>query len=159
MNSKSVVLYLCPQLWERSSVWYTCIQAHALTHMYAHTYIYVRICLYTCVYVFLCLVAQWCMTLCYPMDCSSSGSSVHGVSQARILEWVAISFSRGSSRPRDQTFISCVSCIAGGFFTCWATGEAPHVSVSASKSKYLYLNLSLLLKQNLCFCIWIYICV
>ena len=46
---------------------------------------------------------------------------VHGISQARILEWVAISFSRASSQPRDQT---CVSCMAGGFFTAWATREA-----------------------------------
>ena len=52
------------------------------------------------------------------MDCSPPGSSVHGISQARILEWVAISFSRGSSWPRDQTH---VFCIAGGFFTIWAT--------------------------------------
>jgi len=48
------------------------------------------------------------------MDCNHPGFSVHGISQARLLEWVAISFSRGSSQPRDQT---CVSCIAGGFFT------------------------------------------
>ena len=48
------------------------------------------------------------------MDCSPPGSSVHGVSQARILEWVAISFSRKSSGPRDQTR---VSCIGGGSFT------------------------------------------
>ena len=46
-----------------------------------------------------------------PMDCSLPGSSVYGISQARILEWVAISYSRGSSQPRDQTCISCVSCI------------------------------------------------
>ena len=50
-------------------------------------------------------------------DCSLPGSSVHGISQARILEWVAISFSRGSSRPRDQTHVSCISCITGSFFT------------------------------------------
>ena len=51
-----------------------------------------------------------------PMDCSPPGSSVHGILQARILEWVAIPFSRGSSWPRDWT---CVSCIAGRFFTIW----------------------------------------
>ena len=48
-----------------------------------------------------CLVAKLYSTLCNPMDCSPPGSSVHGISQARILEWFAISFSRGSSRPRD----------------------------------------------------------
>ena len=57
------------------------------------------------------LVAQWCLTLCDLMDCSPPGSSVHGILQARILDWVAISSSRGSSQPRDQTCISCVSCI------------------------------------------------
>ena len=56
-------------------------------------------------------------SFCDPMDCSPPGSSVHGIFQARILEWVAISSSRGSSQPRDQTHISCVSCIAGRFFT------------------------------------------
>ena len=56
------------------------------------------------------------------MDFRLPGSSVHGISQARILECVAISFSRGSSQPRDQTW---VSCIAVRFFTVWATREAP----------------------------------
>ena len=59
---------------------------------------------------------------CDPMDCSPSGSSVHGISQARILEWVAISSSRGSSWARDRTLVSSV---AGRFFTVWATREAP----------------------------------
>ena len=53
-------------------------------------------------------VAQSCPTLCDPMDCSLPGSSVHEILQARILEWVAISFSRGSSRPRDQTPVSSI---------------------------------------------------
>ena len=52
------------------------------------------------------LAAQSCLTLCDPMDCSSPGSSIHGILQARILEWVAIPFSRGSSRPRDRTQVS-----------------------------------------------------
>ena len=63
-------------------------------------------------------VAQWCLTLCYPTDCSSSGSSVHGILQARILEWVAIPFSKGSSWPRDRTW---VSRFAGRFSTVWPT--------------------------------------
>ena len=54
------------------------------------------------------LVAQSFLTLCNPMDCSPPDSSVHGISQARILDWVAISFSRGSSQPRNQTHISCI---------------------------------------------------
>ena len=68
------------------------------------------------------LVAQLCLTLCNPMDCSLPGSSVHGILQARILEWLPLS--RGSSQPRDQTW---VYCIAGGFFTRSATREA-HVT-------------------------------
>ena len=66
------------------------------------------------------LVAQSCLTLCDSIDCSSPGFSVHGILQARILEWVAILFSRGSSQSRDWTL---VSCIAGRFFTVWATRE------------------------------------
>ena len=54
------------------------------------------------------LVAQFCPILCDPMDCSPPGSSVHGISQARILEWVAISFSRGSSQSWNGTHISCI---------------------------------------------------
>ena len=54
----------------------------------------------------ICVCAQPCLTLCNPMDCCPSGSSVHGISQARILEWVAISFSRRSSKPRDQIHVS-----------------------------------------------------
>ena len=66
-------------------------------------------------------VTQSCPTLCNPMDCSLPGSSIHGVFQARVLEWVAISFSRASSQLRDQTR---VSHIAGRRFTIWATREA-----------------------------------
>ena len=65
---------------------------------------------------------QSCPTLCGPTDYSLPGSSVHRILQARILEWVAILFSRGSSRPRDWTQ---VSCIAGRFFTIRAMSEAP----------------------------------
>ena len=72
-----------------------------------------------------CLVAESSPTLFDPMDCSLPGSSVHGILQARILQWVAIPSSRGSSQPRDQTQ---VSCIAGRFFTIWATKFAPRLS-------------------------------
>ena len=80
------------------------------------------------------LVAKSYLTLCDPMDCSLPGSSVHGIFQTRILEWVAISFSRGSSPPRDWT---CVSCIAGRFNNS-ATREAPcliYTSVTKRKEK------------------------
>ena len=62
------------------------------------------------------LVAQSCLTLCDPMDCSPPGSSVHGILQARILKWGAIPFSRRSSQTRDWTW---VSHIAGRFFSVW----------------------------------------
>ena len=65
----------------------------------------------------LCVCAQLCPTLCDPLDCNLPGSSVYGISQARILKQVAFSYSRGSSQPRDWTHASCVSCTAGGFFT------------------------------------------
>ena len=68
------------------------------------------------------LVSQSCLTLCDPMACNLPGSSVSGILQARILEWVAICFSRGSSPPRDRTQVSCV---AGRLFTIWATREGP----------------------------------
>ena len=73
----------------------------------------IRSCVCVCVCVCV-LVNQLCPTLCNPPVCSPPSSSVHGILQARILEWVAISFSRGSSRPRNWTW---VSCIAGRFFT------------------------------------------
>ena len=66
-------------------------------------------------------VAQLCLTLCNPVDCSLPGSSLHGILQARILEWVTTSSSWGSSWPRDQTL---VSHIAGRRFNLWATNDA-----------------------------------
>ena len=67
-------------------------------------------------------VTQSCPTLCDPIDCSLAGSSVHEIFQAKVLEWIAISFSRGSSRPRDWTQ---VSRIVDRCFTAWTTREAP----------------------------------
>ena len=81
-----------------------------------------------------------CPTLCDPMDCSGSGSSIHGIFQARVLEWIAISFSRGSSWPRNQTR---VSHIAGRCFTVWATREV--IKNLASKiTRWLFWGASLL---------------
>ena len=90
-----------------------------------------------------CSVAQVCPTLCNPMACSQSGSSVQGIFQARVLEWVAISSSRGSSCSRDQTYVSCSSMspvLAGRFFT----------SVPLGKPVYMYI---------LYIYIYIYICI
>ena len=69
-------------------------------------------------------IAQPCLTLCDLMDCSLPGSSVHGIFQARVLEWVAISFSRRSSWPRDWTQVSCT---VGRCFTVWATREVVYI--------------------------------
>ena len=74
-------------------------------------------------------VTQSCPTLCFPVNCSLPGSSIHGILQARILEWVAISFSRVSSRPRDRNRISC---IGGRRFNLWATKEAPSYKLKSS---------------------------
>ena len=92
---------------------------------FVHEYNYVVciICMHKCI---MCLCAQSYPTLCNSMDGSPPGSSVHGILQARILEWVAISSSRGSSWLRDQTHIlPCISCIGRWILYHWATWEAP----------------------------------
>ena len=93
-------------------------------------------------------VTQSCPTLCDPVVCSPPGSSVHGILQARILEWVAISFSRGSSQPRDRTQ---VSRIAGRRFNLWATREAwcicIHVFVCIIGNNFSFMVLLSRLKQ------------
>ena len=81
-----------------------------------HSNLYIHMC--ACVHAKL---LQLCLTLCDSMDCSLPGSSVYGILQARILEWVAMPSFRGSSQSRDWIQ---VSCIAGGFFTFWANREA-----------------------------------
>ena len=73
------------------------------------------------------LVTQSCPTLCDCTDYRPPGSSIHGILQARILEWVAIPFSRGSSRPRDQTQASYT---ASRFFTIWATGKIWNIGIT-----------------------------
>ena len=80
-----------------------------------------------------CSVPQWCLTLCDPVDCSQSGSSVHEIFQIRTLEWVVISYSRGSSRLRDQTRVSCI----GSCFLYWATWEVPRFQQPFSTNTYI----------------------
>ena len=70
-----------------------------------------------------CSVAQSCLTLCDSMDCSPPSSSIHGILQARILKQIALFSSRGSSQPRDQTHVSCTSCISRWILYHWATWE------------------------------------
>ena len=84
-----------------------------------------------CFYSFF-LVTKSRPTHCDPMDCSPPGSFDHGISQARILEWVAISFSRGSSKPRDQTQ---VSCSGRRVLYHWAIGEAHHSAKTLLNTK------------------------
>ena len=71
---------------------------------------------------FVCSVPYSCLTLCYTMDCSPPGF-VRGILQVRILEWVGMPSSRGSSRPRHWTHVFCISCIVGGLFTCCHLGQ------------------------------------
>ena len=78
-------------------------------------------------------VTQSCPTLCDPMNCSLPCSSIRGILQTRILEWVAISFSRRSSQPRDWSW---VSHIAGRCFTIWATREAHSQSKPVAKLSF-----------------------
>ena len=79
-------------------------------------------------------VTRSCLTLCNPMDCSLPGSSVHGIFQARVLEWVAISFSWGSSWPKDRTQ---VSRIVDRCFTIWATREVHRLEIRPKSRKLL----------------------
>ena len=81
------------------------------------------------------LVAQSCPTLCNPMDCSTSGSSVHGILQIKILEWATIPFSRESSQPRGQTW---VSCNPSRFFTFWAIREVLRKLIMSLQPRVLY---------------------
>ena len=86
------------------------------------------------VFVFPCMHALACPTLCHPMDCNPLGSSVHGIILARILEWVAIPYSRGFSRPRDRTYISWGSCLDRQILYHWATWEVPSFPYSHPKT-------------------------
>ena len=101
-------MYVCPYM-------YMCVYVCACIQAYIN--------MYTCIHEHESEseVAQSWLTLCDPMDCSLPGSSVHGIFQARILEWIAISFSRGSSWPRGRAQVSLIACRR---FTLWATREA-----------------------------------
>ena len=125
---------------------------HTHTHIYIHIYMHTYICIHTHIYTYICMcmckVTQSYLTLCDPVDCSPPGSSVHGILQARILEWIAMSFSSRSSQPRDRTQ---VSCIAGRRFILWATGEAiymythtyPHICMCMCEvaQSYMYVGM------------------
>jgi len=77
---------------------------------------------------------QSCPTLCNPVNCSPPGSSVHGIFQPRMLEWVAMPFSTGSSQPRDRTQVSMSVALASRFFTTSATRETPYIKQITNKN-------------------------
>ena len=122
-NNLSIPQYLS------TVIWYSCLCVHNM---------------YVCV-----SVASASSVLCHPMDCSPPGCSVHGILQARILEGVAISFSKGYSQPRDQTL---VSHIAGRFIIVWATREAQicfkHFLIKNLLLRYLLLLFSRLVLSS-----------
>ena len=94
--------------------------------------IYLIMCVY-CV----CSVTSSCLTVCDPMDYSPLGSSIHGIFQAWILEWVAISSFRGSSKPRDQTWVYCISCISRQILYYCDTWEATYLTIKGILKKSL----------------------
>ena len=104
--------------------WKHFMEIHSTTHAYTHVY--------ACVY------AQSCATLCNPMDHSLPDSSVHENSQARIVEWIAISFFRGSSQSKDQTHVSCV--LAGRFFPTEPPGK-PNKNTFKETQPFIYTHI------------------
>ena len=110
---KFQICNLSEYIWDSSRLLPVATGSFLNTHTHTHTHTQILMCV-------LCPVAQSCPTLCDPVDYCPPGSSVHGILQARVLDWVAISFSRGSSRPRGRTW---VSCIESRLFTIWATRE------------------------------------
>ena len=89
---------------------------------------------------------------CDPMDCSLPDSSVHGISQARILEWVAISFSRGSAQPRDQT---CVSCIGRWILYLWIT----RIVSAQRNSNFSFFSYGWVIFHCVCVCVCVCVCI
>ena len=87
---------------------------------------------------------QSCLSLCSPIDCSLPGSSVHMILQARTLKWVTMTSFRGSSRPRHQTYISCISCIGWQIFTTSATLEAQDNCIWRYSAAFPYISFRLL---------------
>ena len=98
------------------------VKTHTHTHTHTHTILFQR---YNATSMCACLVAKSCLTLWESVDCSLQASSVHGILQARVLEWVAISTSKGSSHPGIEQESSTSPILAGAFFTTEPPGK-PH---------------------------------
>ena len=102
------------------------------------------VCVCVCVCARVCMHAKFlhlCPTLWDPMDCSPPGSSVHGILQVRILKWVAMPSSRGSSQPRAQICVSCISCIAGRFFSRFFIHIQAYLIYCTLKIHYIFYKL------------------
>ena len=119
ISAVSTVLFTCTFLFNMLLLSLSSFSAPCCTDSFSYPSVFPY--LTSCLKKLVCLAAQSCPTPCDPMNCSLSGSSVHGILQARILTWVAISFSSGCSWPRAWTW---VSCIVRGVFTIWATWES-----------------------------------
>ena len=98
--------------------------------------LFMHLCVCVCVCVCVCAHTQWCLTFCNPMDCSLSGSFVHGISQARILEQVAISYSRDLPEPGIEPMFLASPALAGRFFTTAPPGKP--LSIYTSLIFYLF---------------------
>ena len=126
-RSDSVTRSLVPALdFEHLCLW----GSHGIIFRFTHllrTFSFLFVCSVVCVPV--CSATQPCLTTCNPMNCSSPGSSAHGIIPARILEWADISSSRGSFWPRDQASISCIFCLGGWILYLWATWESTYAVV------------------------------
>ena len=119
--SHSLIPLLCPQI---CSI-FLCLECCSADRFISIIFLdFLCVCVCRCVFL-----SQSCLALCDHIDCTWQDSSAHGILQARILELIAIPFFRGSSWPKDQTW---VFCITGRFFTVWATKEVPrfHIYVS-----------------------------
>ena len=133
----SFLAWRIPQTEESTGLWSTELQkSWAWLKWLSTPNDFTRLCDFFFHCAMLCLVAQLCLTLRDPLDHSPPGSSVHGIFQAGILEWVAFSYSRGSSWPRDRTYGSCDICIARKFFTCWAAGKLKEVYTGTLQEKF-----------------------
>ena len=116
-------------------------------HVYMKKSMYISVCLHA-------KSLQSCPTFCDPMDCILPGFSVHGILQTRIVEWVAISFSRGSSPPRNRTSVSTSSCISRWVIYYYCHLGSPYMCINTcihTDLKALFYRLLFLLGMEKCF--------
>ena len=102
-------------------------------------------------------VAQLCLTICNPMDCSLPVSSIHGIFQARVLKWVAISFPGASSWPRDCPRVSCIVSRCFPVWVTWEDGNIEDTSIFYSQSDYLFYSFLILPSVQLLSCVGLFV--